>query len=61
MRVRVNFTIEFDPEQYRECFEVEDTNEEIRAELQSRAMSDIIMHLSDEGVRVTRYAQRGKE
>jgi len=50
MRVRVNFTIEFDPERYREVFEVEDTNEEIREELQNRAQSEILMFLIDEGV-----------
>lgn len=58
MRVRVNFTLDLDPEQYREAFEVEDSNEEIRRDLQDRAYSELVLYLRDEGVRARRVSRR---
>lgn len=52
MRVRVNFTIDLDPEQYREVFETELDKGQIREEIQERAISDCVLGLGDEGIQV---------
>ena len=50
MRVRVNFTLDFNPEEYRDTMEVDMANEEIRDTIQQRAISDALYGLIDEGV-----------
>lgn len=50
MRVRVNFTVEVDPEEYREATGMELDKEQVRVEIQDRAISDTLEGLSDLGV-----------
>jgi hypothetical protein len=50
MRVRVNFTIDVDLDDYRETMEVDMTKDEIRKTIQERAITDTVLNLTDEGV-----------
>jgi hypothetical protein len=52
MRVRVNFTIEIDVDQYREKIGagVINTKQEIRAAIQGQCEEYILLSLADEGV-----------
>ena len=51
MRVRVNFTLEIDAEQYREAMQEELTKQEIRAVIQRDCRQDLMESLADKGVR----------
>lgn len=51
MRVRVNFTIDLDPEQYREILGIEATKDEIRKDIQESAISDVVIGLNDVGIK----------
>lgn len=56
MKVRCSFTVEFDPDEYREAFSIADEHmsaEEIRKEVQGRASESVVMELADEGVEVS--------
>lgn len=57
MRIRVNFTIEVDPEAFREGTGEQLDKEEIRHTVQERAISDCIEGLSDRGVRARLLGQ----
>ena len=50
MRVRVNFTIEVDPEEYREAMGEDLDKEQVRNDIQERAITDCVIGLSDQGV-----------
>lgn len=52
MRVRVNFTLELDVEQYNDATEQDLSKDEVRREVQDTAASDIVLGLVDAGVRV---------
>ncbi|AZS06600.1 hypothetical protein SEA_JACOREN57_33 [Mycobacterium phage JacoRen57] len=52
MRVRVNFTVEVDAEQYREAMGEELTKVEIRERIQNMALNRVMYGLGDEGVKV---------
>lgn len=51
MKVRVAFTVEFDPEEYRMCFgDGDDPLTDIRRQVKIMAMNEIAFTLSDAGV-----------
>ena len=50
MRVRVNFTLEVDPEAYREASGEELSKEEIRHVVQETAIRDVMSRFNAEGV-----------
>lgn len=50
MRVRVNFTVELDPEEYREVSGDDLTKEEIRNKIQEFAAREVLIRLNGEGV-----------
>lgn len=50
MRVKIEFTLSFDAEEYRDVYGVEMTNTEIRDELKSAAITSVLYQLLDDGV-----------
>jgi hypothetical protein len=57
MKVRVNFTVEFDADQYREQFDIpgeeSSTSADIRNVLQNMALAAVVYALGDNDVNVT--------
>ncbi|UOW93111.1 hypothetical protein SEA_NOSHOW_43 [Mycobacterium phage NoShow] len=50
MRVRVNFTVDLDPETYRERTGEDLTKEEIRKQVQDLALREVLIRINGEGV-----------
>lgn len=50
MRVRVNFTVELDPEVYRERTGEQLEKEDIRRQVQEAALREVLIRLNGEGV-----------
>lgn len=55
MRVRVNFTIDLDLDEYRDAFEVDLDKTQVRDEVQNIATTRLLSFLIDEGVTGVRY------
>jgi hypothetical protein len=61
MRVRVNFTIEVDLDDYRDKIGPEDiTKEGLRTRLQTNAVDHLLYSLGDEGVKVNYLGQNNR-
>jgi len=54
MRIRINFTIDLDLEEYREQTAADMSKDELRREIQEAASSDVILELHNLGVRSAR-------
>lgn len=52
MRVRVNYTVEVDVEQYNEATGQDLSKDEVRREIQDKGSTDVVLGLVDEGVKV---------
>lgn len=52
MRIRLNFTLDVDVDQYNDATEQELTKVQVREQIQEQAINDIMYWLIDQGVKV---------